>query len=111
DRPYRRKMTDVQATAILLEQRGIMYDARVVDAFIELLPELRRGDMDVQQRFQEGASGVPPLPSPDRIAVADDDRVTTHALRRAGRSAAVDVARAREASVDLSERAAAVSVA
>jgi putative nucleotidyltransferase with HDIG domain len=93
DRPYRRKMTDVQATAILLEQRGIMYDARVVDAFIELLPELRRGDMDVQQRFQEGASGVPPLPSPDRIAVADDDRVTTHALRRAGRSAAVDVAR------------------
>jgi putative nucleotidyltransferase with HDIG domain len=34
DRPYRRRMTDTQALAILRERRGVMYDPRVVDAFV-----------------------------------------------------------------------------
>ena len=34
DRPYRRRMTDEQALAILRERRGVMYDPAVVDTFI-----------------------------------------------------------------------------
>jgi putative nucleotidyltransferase with HDIG domain len=34
DRPYRRRMTEVQALAIVKERRGTMYDPAVVDAFI-----------------------------------------------------------------------------
>jgi putative nucleotidyltransferase with HDIG domain len=44
DRPYRRKLTDDEAIAILETRRGTMYDPRVVDAFIELVPALRRED-------------------------------------------------------------------
>jgi putative nucleotidyltransferase with HDIG domain len=44
DRPYRRRMTDEQALAILQERRGSMYDPDVVDGFVRLLPELRMGD-------------------------------------------------------------------
>lgn len=35
DRPYRRRMTDDAAVAILLERRGTMYDPMIVDAFIK----------------------------------------------------------------------------
>ncbi len=34
DRPYRRKMTDHDAVAILLERRGTMYDPAIVDSFV-----------------------------------------------------------------------------
>ena len=34
DRPYRRRMTDAQALAIVRERRGVMYDPAVVDAFM-----------------------------------------------------------------------------
>jgi putative nucleotidyltransferase with HDIG domain len=44
DRPYRRKLTDEEGIAILEARRGTMYDPRIVDAFIELVPELRRDD-------------------------------------------------------------------
>ena len=40
DRPYRPAMTQAQATAILLERSGSMYDPAVVDAFLALLPSL-----------------------------------------------------------------------
>ena len=43
DRPYRRRMTDAQALAILQDRRGIMYDPAVVDAFMadykRIMPE------------------------------------------------------------------------
>jgi putative nucleotidyltransferase with HDIG domain len=43
DRPYRRRMSDEQALAILRERRGVMYDPAVVDAFIadykRIMPE------------------------------------------------------------------------
>jgi putative nucleotidyltransferase with HDIG domain len=47
DRPYRRRMTDAQAIAVLCERRGSMYDPTVVDAFVALVPALRRDDEDV----------------------------------------------------------------
>ena len=34
DRPYRGRMTDAQALAIVVERRGTMYDPAVVDAFV-----------------------------------------------------------------------------
>ena len=34
DRPYRRRMTDAEALAIVRERRGSMYDPAVVDAFL-----------------------------------------------------------------------------
>jgi putative nucleotidyltransferase with HDIG domain len=34
DRPYRKRMTDEQALAILRDRRGVMYDPAVVDAFV-----------------------------------------------------------------------------
>jgi hypothetical protein len=43
DRPYRRRMTDEQALAILQDRRGVMYDPAVVDVFIadykRIMPE------------------------------------------------------------------------
>ena len=36
DRPYRRRMTDADAMAIVVERRGTMYDPEVVDRFIGL---------------------------------------------------------------------------
>ncbi len=36
DRPYRRKLSEFDAIAILLERRGTMYDPLVVDVFIEM---------------------------------------------------------------------------
>jgi putative nucleotidyltransferase with HDIG domain len=44
DRPYRRKMSDVQGIDILRGRRGTMYDPRIVDAFIGLIPALREED-------------------------------------------------------------------
>ena len=41
DRPYRPAMTTAAGLAIVIERRGTMYDPRVVDAFLELLPTLR----------------------------------------------------------------------
>jgi putative nucleotidyltransferase with HDIG domain len=44
DRPYRRKMSDVQGIDILRARRGTMYDPQIVDAFIALIPALRDED-------------------------------------------------------------------
>ena len=41
DRPYRRALTTDAAIAILRERSGTMYDPRVVEAFVRVLPELQ----------------------------------------------------------------------
>ena len=43
DRPYRARMSVSDAVAILRARRGTMYDERLVDAFLELLPSLGVG--------------------------------------------------------------------
>jgi putative nucleotidyltransferase with HDIG domain len=63
DRPYRRKLTDEEAIGVLLERRGTMYDPRVVDQFIAIVPQLRRDD-----RLAEHDS--PPLDADVRGLVA-----------------------------------------
>jgi putative nucleotidyltransferase with HDIG domain len=42
DRPYRRRLTDDEAIALISARRGSLYDPLVVDAFVALLPELQR---------------------------------------------------------------------
>jgi putative nucleotidyltransferase with HDIG domain len=44
DRPYRPRMTDEHAAEILRSRQATFYDPVVVAKFIELIPELRRGD-------------------------------------------------------------------
>ena len=40
DRPYRRKMSDAEAIAILRERQGVMYDPAVVDTFVRVYREI-----------------------------------------------------------------------
>ncbi|HVL69152.1 MAG TPA: HD domain-containing phosphohydrolase [Vicinamibacterales bacterium] len=42
DRPYRPRLSDTEALRILQERRGTMYDPLIVDAFIEIHPELKQ---------------------------------------------------------------------
>jgi putative nucleotidyltransferase with HDIG domain len=41
DRPYRARMSDAEALAIISERRGNMYDPLVVDTFLRIYPDLR----------------------------------------------------------------------
>jgi HD-GYP domain-containing protein (c-di-GMP phosphodiesterase class II) len=40
DRPYRPRLTDEEATRILIERRGSMYDPLIVDTFLRIYPAL-----------------------------------------------------------------------
>jgi len=44
DRPYRPRLTDQRAIEILRSRKATYYDPVVVEKFIELIPEFRRGD-------------------------------------------------------------------
>jgi putative nucleotidyltransferase with HDIG domain len=48
DRPYRRKMSDEQGIEVLRARRGTMYDPRIVDVFISLIPQLRNEDRMIE---------------------------------------------------------------
>jgi putative nucleotidyltransferase with HDIG domain len=90
DRPYRRKMTDEEAIGILRSRSGSMYDPRVVEAFIELLPALKRGDEEADggaEPVQTVASAQPaaqphqapeqPAPPPPTGIMACAELLTT----------------------------------
>jgi len=68
DRPYRPRLTDAQAVAILQSRRGTFYDPAVVDRFVELVPELRRRDADAGDHCDAQASVVAGL---SRLAARD----------------------------------------
>jgi hypothetical protein len=48
DRPYRRRLSDADATAILIQRRGWMYDPLVVDTFLQVLPALRHAETSTE---------------------------------------------------------------
>ena len=68
DRPYRPRLTDEQAIAILQSRRGTHYDPAVVDEFVELVPELRQLDAASGEHPDAQASVVAGL---SRIAVGE----------------------------------------
>ncbi len=47
DRPYRGRLADDEALAILIERRGTMYDPLVIDTFLRVFPDLSRQCVDV----------------------------------------------------------------
>jgi len=47
DRPYRKRLPEEQALAILRERRDTMYDPTVVDKFLEVYQDLMQGDLEV----------------------------------------------------------------
>ena len=59
DRPYRRRMTDAEAIAILRERQGKMYDPVVVDTFVRVYREIEvagadaPGHREVMQRLTQ----------------------------------------------------------
>jgi hypothetical protein len=75
DRPYRRKMTDEEGIEILRARRGTMYDPRVVDVFISLIPQLRREDRLVDLAnppVSAAPAGVEPRPVAETAPAAVD---------------------------------------
>lgn len=76
DRPYRPRLSDEQAVAILLQRRGTMYDPLVVDTFIRVHAEL-------SAQHVLDASTPPP-------AFADLHRGTFRRVADAARSTAID---------------------
>ena len=68
DRPYRRRMTDAEAIAILRERSGKMYDPAVVDTFVRVYreidvhgadaPEHREVMQRVTQSRNDGGAGA-----------------------------------------------------
>jgi putative nucleotidyltransferase with HDIG domain len=48
DRPYRPRLPNDEAIAIIMQRRGKMYDPLVVDTFVETLPELERSSEDLE---------------------------------------------------------------
>ncbi|NUR53153.1 MAG: HD domain-containing protein [Acidobacteria bacterium] len=93
DRPYRRRMTDEQALAILRDRRGTMYDPLVVDTFIAnykaIMPEANSaphpaaraiGDARAQDRGEREPARETPTSSP---AAVNDSLLAVSSLARA----------------------------
>ena len=83
DRPYRRALTNEAAIAILRERSGNMYDPRVVEAFVHVLPELQAtlevedhpAVADAREATPAGHDSITdmPLPTPqDDLPELDD---------------------------------------
>ena len=77
DRPYRPRMTDEQALAILTQRRGTMYDPVVVDAFVcaherimppEAPPHPAARAVGDARRSGSSAAGKPPSASEPAVA-------------------------------------------
>jgi diguanylate cyclase (GGDEF)-like protein/putative nucleotidyltransferase with HDIG domain len=94
DRPYRPRLSDEEAIAILLQRRGSMYDPLIVDKFIEVLNELapdpaietvHRAGLTQIAGATHDALAVLTKSSPqfDAIAASRDEDSTIHTLATA----------------------------
>jgi len=97
DRPYRRRMTDAQALAIVRERRGTMYDPAVVDAFLSDYPRIMPAGhstphpaskaigsaraLDREERIVDGPLAVDPGMADGLLAVTSLSRAITGEAR------------------------------
>jgi putative nucleotidyltransferase with HDIG domain len=64
DRPYRSRMTDEAAVAILVERRGTMYDAAIVDTFIAAHARLMPSETPIHPAAKAvGGARARPVPA------------------------------------------------
>jgi putative nucleotidyltransferase with HDIG domain len=80
DRPYRRRLADEDAVAILQERRGTMYDPRIVDAFISMYRDVavEQEETPEQREVLQRISATRREDVP--IAVAPTPEAMTHDL-------------------------------
>lgn len=77
DRPYRTRLSDPEAIAILMERRGVMYDPMVVDKFIETQKQLSEEaqeqdvDKDAIDSIATKLRITPEAPAPTLADVSD----------------------------------------
>jgi putative nucleotidyltransferase with HDIG domain len=94
DRPYRPRMTDAQALAIIKERRGTMYDPAVVDAFAaayqRLMPAAGSTPHPVARAIDEARSLGREAPRPEPAPAAADAGVTDALLAVTSLSRAVE---------------------
>ncbi len=92
DRPYRKKLSDAEALAILKERRGTMYDPMVVDTFfdvhsIDTVEIPRQGPpSDVLNTIARSRRAVLPThgnATPAEISAGADEMLTVYELARA----------------------------
>jgi len=77
DRPYRVKLTDDQAIAVLRSRRGTYYEPAIVDTFIDLIPALRQDDHTADDPAVAQASVVAGLARTTRVGSADPESPPT----------------------------------
>ena len=75
DRPYRPRLSDERAIAILQARKATFYDPDIVDRFIRLIPELHRRDAESGDDRDARASVVAGLSPSRQPEVAADDRL------------------------------------
>ena len=90
DRPYRRRMTDEDALAIILERRGTMYDPLVVDTFVksyqQVMPIAQAAVHPAARAVGAARLAVAPSPEPPVVSIdtpAFDEIVAFTSLARA----------------------------
>ena len=104
DRPYRKRMTDEDALAILMERRGTMYDPLVVDVFaahykeiVPVEPETAHPAARAVGGARQADTAVPPAVDPEppagNEATAMQEVLTISSLARAvsGNASLTDV--------------------
>jgi putative nucleotidyltransferase with HDIG domain len=90
DRPYRRRMSNADAVAILLERRGTMYDPTIVDTFVRsyerLMPAPESGPHPVARTLGEARTARPevsdvPAAAPAEMAATSEVLAVTSLAR------------------------------
>jgi len=105
DRPYRTRLSDAEAIAVLMERRGIMYDPLIVDTFVAAKDELAesltaslQSPSNVEGLLRQPlppSSAKPPTTQPARVGVSPPE------LQRAIRTVLVTVSGDLSASLTL----------
>ena len=87
DRPYRPKLSDEEALAILMQRRGSMYDPLVVDTFMRVhakTPEIvRNGPASSVLKTIAHSQRTPPVELPADASASADEMLTAYTLARA----------------------------